>query len=146
MPTAAKLVAAMALALAAFGVSGVLLYRYEYFATHGLNVMAFAAVGAFVGWWRLGPQAEKGYRSGWSGGVAAALTSYLFIVTLGTGAYAWQGMGRNHYRDLEDLMNSVFTKFLEYAMFLFDWPVFTITVFSGLLAGTFAAMAGRVWR
>ena len=145
MPTAAKLVAAMALALAAFGVSGVLLYRYEYFSTHGMNAMIFVGVGAFVGWWRLGPQAEKGYRAGWSGGVAAALTSYLLVVSLATGAFVLRGMDRHHYKDIEELMNGVFTKFLEYAMFLFDWPVFTITVFSGLLAGTFAAMAGRLW-
>lgn len=146
MPTAAKLVAAFALAFAAYGVSDVLLYRYEVLQTRGINSMLFAGVGAFVGWWRLGPEAEKGYRAGWSGGVAAALSTYLMLVVIATCAYIYRGMGYHHYKDLEDLSHSVFTKSLEYSMFLFDWPVFTITVFSGLLAGTFAAMAGRLWR
>ena len=145
MPTAAKLVAAAALALAAFGVSGVLLYRYTFLEAKGINELFFASVGFFVGWWRLGPQAQRGYKAGWSGGIAAALSCYLIVVVLATCSFIYSGLGHHKYRDLEDLTHGVFTKFLEYAMFLFDWPVFVITVFSGLLAGTFAAMAGRVW-
>lgn len=145
MPTAAKLIAAMTLALAAFGASGVLVYRHEVFQIHGLNEMAFIAVGFVIGWWRLGPQAELGYKAGWSAGVAASLTSYLVLVILATCAYILNGMGHHSYHDIEDLMNAMFTKSLEYSMFLFDGPVLAATVFGGFLAGTFAAMAGRVW-
>ncbi len=146
MPTAAKLVAALVLAACAIGVSLVLIYRFDYFAVHGLNWIVFAGVGAFVGWWRLGPEAEKGFLSGWSGGIASALTCYLMVVAIGTGAFILRGMDRHTFKDLEDLTAGTFSKFFEYSVYLFDWHVFTVTVFAGLTAGTISAMAGRVWR
>lgn len=147
MPTAAKLVAAVALAIAAYGVSTVVLYHSEPFQTSGgLSHNLFAAVGFVIGWSRLGPAAERGYMSGWAGGVGASVTVFVSMVILGACIHVYSGFEYHAYRTLSEMIDGFFSKAIEYAGYMTNWEIFVVTFVGGFLAGTFAAMAGRLWR
>ncbi len=147
MPTAAKLVAAIALALASYGVSAVLLFQVEDLQNgSGVNHMFFAIVGFVVGWIKLGPAAERGYRGGWSGGIAASIIVYLTCAVIAAGHFVYRGFFYHAYNTIDEMMEGLMTKTMEYASFITIWQVLVVMVFGGLLAGTFSAMAGRLWR
>ncbi len=147
MPTAAKLVAAIALALAAYGVSTVVLYHSEVFQESGdLSHNFIALIGFIVGWTRLGPSAERGYVGGWSGGIGAAISVFVVCVILGSCIHVYNGFGYHAFNSLDEMFDGLFRKAIEYAMFITQWEVFVSAIFGGILAGTFAAMAGRLWR
>ena len=146
MPTAAKLFAAIALAIASYGVSTVLLYRIEPLQENGINHMFFAVIGLIVGWRTLGPFAEQGYRGGWRGGVQAALTVYLWCLVIAACHFVYQGFGTHTYKTIDEMLDGLFIKCIEYAVYITEWQVLVAAIFGGMLAGTFSAMAGRLWR
>lgn len=145
MPTAAKLVAAFSLAFASYGVAGVLLFRTASLQEQGISFGFFVVVGLIVGWLSLGPSAEQGYRSSWSGGIRAAFAVYIYCVAIAACHHVYQAMGYHAYNSVDDLVDGLFKKSVEYAVIITDWPVMCAAIFGGLLAGTFAAMAGRLW-
>lgn len=146
MPTAARLVAAIALAIAAYGVSTVLLYVSEPLQKTGVSHVFFGLVGFVVGWKKLGPLAERGYVGAWSGGITAAVNVYVFCVVIAACHYVYLGFFYHAFRTVDELLDSWFTKAIEYAMYITQWEILTAAIFGGMLAGTFSAMAGRLWR
>ncbi len=146
MPTAAKLVAAAALALAAYAVSNVLLFHAEPLQKTGISHLFFGVVGFIVGWKKLGPSAERGYKGGWSGGVAAAISVYVACIVIAACHFVYQGFYYHAYFTVDEMLDGLVVKSIEYAMYITQWQVFVAAIFGGVLAGTFSAMAGRVWR
>lgn len=145
MPTAAKFVAALALAIAAYGVSGVLVYRFELLQQTGVNETGFAFVAALVGWSRIGPAAEDGYRSAWTAGLGASFVTYIAIVVCSTCAHILKAVQYHAYKDVDQLLDGFISKSMEYALYMADGPVLVASIVGGLLAGTFAGFAGRLW-
>lgn len=146
MPTGAKLVAAIALALAAFGVSGVVSFRFEVLEHQGgVSGGLFALIGGIIGWMRLGPAADISYGRAWATGVGGAFATYFIIVLAASTHYVYRGLGFHAYKDVDALVNGFFKKTFEYAMYIFDWQVLAATIVGGLLAGIFAGFAGRLW-
>jgi len=146
MPTAAKLVAAFALALCAYGVSHVVLFRHVPLQQQGISHTLFAVVGFVVGWSKLGPSAEAGYMAGWKGAIPAAVVVYMTCVLVATVSHVYAGMGYHAYNNVDDLMTGFFKKSIEYALLVVDVNVAVASIFGAMLAATFAAMAGRLWR
>jgi len=146
MPTAARLVAAIALAIASYGVSTVLLYHTEPLQETGISHIFFGVVGFFVGWMRLGPLAERGYRGGWTGGIQAAIIVYVWCFFIAACHFVYQGFYKHTYKTIDGMLDGLFIQCIVYATYITQWPVLIAAVFGGLLAGTFSAMAGRLWR
>lgn len=147
MPTAARLVAAIALALASYGVSAVLLYHVEDLQkSGGVNHFFFAFIGFIVGWQKLGPAAERGYFGAWSGGIAAAIIVYFVCALIAACHFVYRGFFYHAYDTIDELVEGWFTKTFEYALLISTWQVLVVAIFGGMLAGTFSAMAGRLWR
>lgn len=146
MPTAARLIAAIALAITAYGVSHVVLFRHETLQQQGIDHLLFVIVGFCVGWRTLGPYAERGYRGGWLGGLMSTVAVYIACVVVAACFHVINGMSYHAYNNVDDLLTGFFRKAMEFALFAADTSVFVAAIFGGLLAGTFAAMAGRLWR
>jgi len=146
MPTAAKLIAAITLAIAAYAASTVLLFRVEILQEKGINHFFFGLVGLVVGWRKLGPLAEKGYRGGWSGGVQAAIIVYVWCLFIAACHFVYQGFFKHAYKSIDEMLDGLFIKCIEYASYIAEWQVLVAAIFGGVLAGTFSAMAGRLWR
>jgi len=146
MPTAAKLVAAIALAIAAYAASTVLLFHVEDLQKgRGISHFFFGCVGFIFGWMKLGPAAERGYRGGWTGGVAASISVYVACAAIAACHFVYQGFAYHAYKNIDEMLEGLFSKTIEYAMYITVWEVLVAAVFGGLLAGTFSAMAGRLW-
>lgn len=146
MPTAARLVAAIALAFAAYGVSGVVLYRHEYLQERGINHMFFAVVGFLVGWFNLGKKAQHGYRGGWAGGISSAIVAFVICTALVALHHVYKGMGMHAYDNVDELLTGFFSAFVRFGIMGLDLNIVAASLMGGILAGTFAAMAGRLWR
>lgn len=145
MPTAAKLVAAIALGLAAWAASKVLLFHSEALQKEGVSHMFFGIVGFVVGWKKLGPSAEQGYIGGWSGGISAAIGVWMACALIGACHHVYRGFAFHAYKNVDEMMDSLISRTIEYASLITTWQVLVAALVGGMLAGTFAAMAGRVW-
>ena len=146
MPTAAKLIAGIALAMAAYGVSHVLLFRWPDLEKSGISHVHFAIIGFMVGWAKLGAAAEKGYWGGWRGGASSAILVYFFCSIFAALHGVYSGFFYHAYRTVDEMFTGFFNLTLENASYIADWPTFIAAIAGGMIAGTFAAMAGRLWR
>jgi|GEM_PF-1079896 len=125
----------------------VLLYHVEDLQkSGGVNHFFFAFIGFIVGWQKLGPAAERGYFGAWSGGIAAAIIVYFVCALIAACHFVYRGFFYHAYDTIDELVEGWFTKTFEYALLISTWQVLVVAIFGGMLAGTFSAMAGRLWR
>lgn len=145
MPTASKLVAALALGLAAYGVAGVAEYRFDLLQATGIDPRWIAFVAALVGWVQLGPMAVRGYVPAVSGGVAAAFVAFGVVSVTAACLHVVGAVQYHAYKDLNALLDGFLYKAMQNALYISDGPTLVATVFGGALAGVFAGFAGRLW-
>jgi len=147
MPTGAKLVGAIALALVGWAMADVIMFRNPELAepTPRVSALFFAAVGAFCGWRFIGSAARRGYGAAWRGGIFAALFAYIIAVILATGADLWEGLSRHNYKNVTNLIASATNHVQEHGVLILDVPTAIALAFGGLLAGIFAGFAARLW-
>ena len=145
MPTAAKLIAAFALGLAAYAVANVAHFRSELLQETGINTLGIAFVASLVGWSRLGPAAERSYGDAVAGGMGAAFIAYVFVVFSSACMHVLAAIQYHAYKDVDAMLDGFVKKAMEYAFYMGDWPVFVATIAGGALAGIFSGFAGRLW-
>lgn len=146
MPTASRIIGALALALVCFGTADIVLFHSIAIQNDGgLNPYMFAFVGAIVGWRVIGPAAHHGYRRAWKAGLGAAFVAYVWIVIIATLHALYKGMSYHAYKTVDDLVDGFFKVSMDYASLIFNWQILVAALFGGLLAATFAGMAGRLW-
>ena len=145
MPTAAKLIAALALGLAAYGVAGVAEYRIALLRETGIDPLWVAFVAALVGWSHLGPRAYNGYVAVASGGIAAAFIAFALTVLAAAALHVAHALQYHAYKDVDAMLDGYISKTIEIALYISDGPVLAATIVGGALAGIFSAFAGRLW-
>lgn len=145
MPTAARLVAAIALALAAYGVAGVAQYRFEVLNATGIDPRWIAFIAALVGWAHLGPNASKNYAAAISGGISSAFFAFALVVLAAASLHVLEAVQYHAYKDLDALLDGFIGQALHNVTYIGDWPMLGALVFGGALAGIFSAFAGRLW-
>jgi hypothetical protein len=146
MPTAAKLIAALGLALVAFVVSGQVIplmpegFDFGWF-TH-VNVV----LGLVCGWWIIGPRLGEGL----VGAIMSGLTGMAVLVFWALFVQACNEMVR---LAMDRRLNGPFDAIIETIQLMFDyglliaeWNILATLVIGGALTGLAAAAAARRWR
>lgn len=145
MPTAAKLVAAFALAFAAYGVAGVAEFRSPDLRATGVNPMWIAFVAGLVGWSQLGAAAPKGYQQAVGSGIASAFVAFGFVVVCAAALHIVDAVQYHAYKDVDAMLDGFIKKLMQFSFHLGDWAVLAAVFFGGALAGVFSGFAGRLW-
>lgn len=146
MPTAAKLVGALALAAVGWAMTDVIMYRHPVYAEPGLNHYIFVAIGAFVGWSFVGRRAEFGYKAAWGGGISGALVAAFWLILLMACYGVYKGIGYHAYKTVPEMAEGFMKIFWEYFLLLSDVQLLILLLCGGLLSGVFSGFAARLWR
>ena len=149
MPDAARLVAAISLAVLAFFLSG--LVKEVYVAENGETnfgwfVPVNVVIGLLVGWISMGKRA--------GGGVSAAITNgvtgVFLLVLWGLFVQACNEMTRlamkNRYDDAFEAIAAVFQIAAEWGLLLLTVPVVATMVLGAVISGILTEFAWRTWR
>lgn len=147
MPTAAKLVSAVAFALV--GWLAALAYIPQL--PEGMNTTALppmmAVLGFLVAWLSMGPNAGRGYLAAASLG----LRTSLLLVLWGLLCFAVQYMVKQSFKvgkydNVGEAVLDVPMLMLEYGKLAVHLPVIQVLVAGGILGGIATELAGRRWR
>tara|TARA_R110000751_G_scaffold80580_4_gene162616 strand:+ start:5134 stop:5574 length:441 start_codon:yes stop_codon:yes gene_type:complete len=146
MPDAARLVAAICLAILAFVVSGQIVPLMPESTDFGYFLYVNIALGAVVGWFVMGKRAGRGVTSAINNG----LTGVLVFVLWGLFIQACNEMVRlamrNRYDGPFEAVVDVFKIGAEYGLILLVPLVIGTLVAGGILAGLATEVAWRKWR
>lgn len=145
MPTAAKFVAALALAVVMF----VATVNYipglpEGTQVHNIREIA-AAIGFICGWFVVGPQPGNTFAESLSNGVKGALVAAFFILILVSAYTMIKRAMRMMYDGVMDAVLGVFQQFVEFAALLFAPGVIGVLLVGGVVVGLLTKWASRRW-
>ncbi|NNU80051.1 TrgA family protein [Halovulum dunhuangense] len=150
MPTAARLVAGMALAAAAAAMVLVLIYaypdeRFDRWTTDFL--MVFGAVGFLVGWKSLGRKVETEGRTGIILGIRAAVTATIWIAFVLAIITVWRNILDADFQgaDPMDAVLQLADKTVEYLSFVLHPRVAGIGLFLGVVVGVLTRNTHHRW-
>ncbi len=146
MPTAAKLIAAVAFAVVGWLAAGYYVLRLPEGTPNGYFAPITAALGFVIGWLTLGPAVGRGYREA----VSLGLRTSLFLL-------AWALIGfsvyrmiirstKMIYRDVGEAMLDVPMQMLYYGKLMGSAPFIATLIIGGILGGLAAESAARRWR
>ncbi len=147
MPTAARLVAALAFAVVAFAAAR----AYVPLLPEGTQVRLFAPVaaliGAATGWWVMGPLAGRGWGAAIGFGMRSAATAVFWAALLFSGReMILRSINRRYGGPMEAVVGT-FDIALDYVRLLVSDPrVPAVLVLGGALGGLMAEVAARRWR
>lgn len=146
MPTAAKLVGAIAFALLGYLIAGRAVTTLPDNAEVGWFREIIAVFGWFVGWSIVGPSAEKRLAIT----LAAGLTASAALAVLGVGFVAIYQMlvksAHNFYASPMQALESMFELAWKRAAVLGDANILALLILGGLVAGALARGAAKLWR
>lgn len=146
MPTAAKLVAALSFAFAAWVVCIVLEGLLPEAQRVGRLYPVSIAIGALGGWFISGAAPRSSYAEAAATGLRTATTvtiCALFAFALGT---MIQISLRGLYRGPMDAVLDVFNEFMDFGVMILNAPTLAAIALGGIFAGMLTESAGRRWR
>ena len=151
MPTAARLVAAISLAIASAAMVIVLAMYYPdaKLDRHMPNIFfVFGGLGALVGWYSLGRRVEFEEGIGIGLGIRAALTTMAWIILALGISFVIMEILDNKFRGLEPMaaIRALVEQCMVFAGYLFHAKVFGIALGMGIVAGLLTRNAHRKWR
>lgn len=145
MPTAAKLIAAVAFAMVAFVAAATFVPHLPEGSQIGLFREITAAIGFAVGWFVMGSLTGQGYGPAAGSGMRTAVT-LVFFTLLGFSIHL---MVKKSYKMLYDgpmeAVLAVFEIMLDYAQMMIQPDVLGVLAVGGVLGGVAAEWAGRRW-
>ncbi|NIZ13884.1 TrgA family protein [Phaeobacter sp. HF9A] len=146
MPTAARLIAALSLAILAFVVSGQIMPLMPQGTDFGYFTYVNMGLGIIVGWRLMGPRAGRGRVSGINNGLtgmAVLLLSGLFV----QGAVEMFRLAYRHiYDNPFDALAAIFTIALEYFFVIAVPNVLLTLVIGGVICGLVTDVAKARWK
>lgn len=146
MPNAARLVAAVSLALIAFILSGQIMPLMPEGTGFGYFTWINVALGLLVGWIVMGKRAGRGTTPGINNGltgVAALIFWGLFV----QGCYEmFRQATRNRFDSPFEAVLAIFEIAAEYGMMLLVPQIIATVLIGGVLAGLATEFAWRRWR
>jgi hypothetical protein len=146
MPTAAKLVAAMAFAMLGFFTAELIKPLLPEGTQFGYFSILCAAVGAASGWSVMGQLAGEGYRNGAESGLRTMFTMVFFCVLI-VAIYEMtlQSMNLRYDGPFEAVL-AVFDLSLGYLRTMLDAQVIGTLLVGGILGGVVTEWAAARWR
>ena len=146
MPTAARLVAAICLAIVAFIVSGMVMPLMPESTDFGYFVPLNIIIGLLAGWIVMGRRVGRGTTAAINNG----LTGVFVMMLWGIGVQACNEMVRlamrNRYDNAFEAVIAIFELMAEYGMVLLNGPLILVLVFGGVIVGLLTEHASRKWR
>lgn len=146
MPTAAKLVAAIGLAMVAFAAAT----HYYTFLPEGTRATYFAPVcaliGAYVGWREIGGRAGRGMAAAFWVGIFAAILLYALALS----AFSIRDMllraTRGHFDGLMDALTGTISSGTGFVALSMEPLLWAIVIGGGALTGLVSELVSRHWR
>ncbi len=145
MPTAAKLVAAVAFAALAFFAAEIFKGAMPDRTVWGLFNPICAAVGALCGWFVMGGLAGHGYQAATGYGIRTAITCLFWVVILFSIYEAVKRSTKMRYDGPMEAVLGMFDLALEYLQLMVTAPMIAAVLLGGALAGALTEWAGRRW-
>jgi hypothetical protein len=147
MPTTAKLVAAVCMAI--IGFLGATAYAPQL--PEGTNTTylpgMMAGLGFVVGWLALGPHMKKGYPSAISLGLrASAFLAFWGLLLFGIYHMVKGSFKVGHYHDLGEALLDVPQQMIFFGKLMWYAPLIEIMVVGGILAGLVTEFVAKRWR
>jgi len=151
MPTAARLVAAISLAIAS---AAMVIVLAMYYPDAKLDrympriFIVFGGLGALVGWYSLGRRVEFEEGIGIALGIRAALTTMAWVILALGISYVIMEILDDKFRGLEPMaaIRALVEQCMFFAAYLFHTKVFGIAIGMGIIAGLLTRGAHRKWR
>ncbi|WP_299147786.1 TrgA family protein [uncultured Tateyamaria sp.] len=146
MPSAAKLVAALGLAILAFIVSGMIPPLFEEDKNFGIFVYVNVVVGILVGWIVIGRRAGRGMISAVNVGLTGPVVLVFWALFIQSCNEMVRIAMRNRYDGAFEALISIFEIGAEWALLMMTIPIWTTLLVGGVLTGIAAEHASRHWR
>ena len=146
MPDAARLFAAIGLAITAFIVSGQIMPLMPEGTDFGYFTWVNMAIGALSGWIVMGKRAGTGITAAINNGVTG-MVAMVFWALFVQGTYEMVRLAmRNRYDGPFEAIMAIFEIGIDYAMTIFVTQVVVTLVAGGVLTGLATEYAWRTWR
>lgn len=146
MPTAAKLVAAVCLAILGYAVSEIIKTLMPASTDFGSFSIVNAVIGFLCGWIVVGTRAGRGQ----SAAISNGFTGMFALVIWGLFIHATNEMVANafarKYRSMVEATVSIFEIGIEYGEKMLDAKVILVLLAGGIVTGILAEFAARRWR
>jgi len=145
MPTAARLIAAVCLALLAWYTSGLIMPLMEEGTQFGLFSVVNAGLGALAGWQVVGTRVGFGYRPAMGAGLTGTLTFVIWGLVVHSIVIMIEKSLGHRYKGPTEAVIDVFNLGLKHALVMYDLNVIMTLVVGGLIAGIIAEWSSRRW-
>lgn len=146
MPTAAKLIAAVAFAIVGWLAALAYIPQLPESINTGYFPHIMAGLGFLIGWLALGPLAGRGYVDGVSYGLRAAMLMVLWAL-LGFSIYFMiLKSTKMIYKNAGEAVLDVPNYMVKYGQLLASVPVIVVLVIGGILGGVATEFVGRRWK
>ncbi len=146
MPNAAKLVGALAMAVLAFIVSGMVMSLFEETTNFGWFIQVNIGLGLLVGWMVIGSRAGRGIVSAVNVGLTAPIVLVFWALFVQSCNEMVRLAMKNRYSDPFEAVVAIFEIGSEWALMLVSVPVWVTLLAGGVIAGLAAEYAARRWR
>lgn len=146
MPTAARLVAALSLAVLAYVVTLLLPPLLPEGTDFSTVIWVNAGLGVILGWWLVGTRTGRGFVGAVNNGVTGAAVLLLLGLFVQGAAKMFDQAHRRFYDDPFEALAAIFVLALDY-FFVIAMPHVLITLLiGGVLCGLLTENAARRWR
>lgn len=146
MPNAARLFAALCLAVVGWIASDMVRLLVPFSIDFGWFNYVNAVIGVLVGWLFLGPRAGDGMTSAINNGVTSVVVLVIVgLLVQGTNEMVRLSFARRYDTPFEAVAG-IFEITLEYGQIMMDWPLILTLLGGGIAAALVAELVGRRWR
>ena len=146
MPTAARLVAAICLAVTAYLVSRMIIPLMPESTDFGYFVPLNIALGLVVGWIAMGWRAGRGVVAGINNGLTGVAVLVFWGLAVQAAYEMFRLAMRNRYDGPFDAIVAIFRIGAEYALMIGTVEIVVFLVVAAVVSGLLTEVAGRMWR
>lgn len=146
MPTAARLVAAILLAVLAYILSELVKPLMPEGTAFGAFNFINAFVGLCVGWVVMGSRAGRGFVNGINNGITGVVVLFIWCLAIHASYEMFRLSMRNRYDGPMEAITAIFLIASEFALTIFTPTVMGAAVLGALIIGPAADFAAKRWR
>lgn len=146
MPNAAKLFAALSLAVLGWVASDMVKPLVPFSTDWGWFNYVNAAIGAIVGWLFLGPRAGGGLTAAINNGITSAVALVIVGVLVQAGNEMVRLSFARRYTSPFEAIAAIFEIGIDYARILLDMQFILTLLVGGIVAAIVAEAVGKIWR
>lgn len=146
MPTAARLVAALVLAIGGAITAQVYVSYYPELKSDALAIVEVtAAMGALIGWSSLGTRAGDGVSAAVGYGLRSAAHTAAWVIMILALYHVFDRIAVHTYQEPMDAVEAVFKRSIQYFGMAFKFGVVAAAAVLGIIAGVLMELSSRVW-